>query len=77
MSNEYVLVRNIATRQVGRLRKSLVDHPIFGVGLEEVPSGTKPFKPLTEIVDEFYGVDEDESVEVAGLGYDEDLGYED
>lgn len=51
MSNEIVTVRNLITGKVGKVRKRIAEHAIFGLHLEVVPDGTKSRIPLTEIVE--------------------------
>lgn len=47
MSNEYVTVRNLKTKRVGRVRRRIAEKsPV----LEIVPEGTKSFVPLTHLV---------------------------
>lgn len=48
--NEYVTVRNLLDGQVGKVRRNIVEHEIFGEHLEIVPAGTKPLVPLSKIV---------------------------
>lgn len=55
MSNEYVTVRNLVTRQVGLVRRRIAEHAIFGKCLEIVPEGTKSHVSLRDKVDEFLG----------------------
>lgn len=50
MNNDLVTVRNLATGEVGRVRRSLAIHPYFGQGLEIVPDGTKKFVPFAELI---------------------------
>lgn len=47
MSNEYVTVRNLITRRVGKVRRLIAER---SPNLEIVPDGTKSFRPLTDIV---------------------------
>lgn len=49
MNNETVTVRNLVTRKVGKLRRSIAEHPIFGRAFEIVPEGTKSFVKLEEL----------------------------
>lgn len=47
MSNEYVTVRNLLTKRVGKVRRRIAEKsPV----LEIVPAGTKNFVPLTDLV---------------------------
>lgn len=50
--NELVTVRNTVNRGVTKVRRRIAEHPVFGKHLEIVPDGTKPYVPLTQIVDE-------------------------
>lgn len=62
MSNEYVTVRNLLTRRVGKVRRRIAEKSEV---LEIVPDGTKNFVPIDELapkdvlVDEFDDVDEE------------------
>lgn len=47
--NEIVTARNTVTRKVGRYARRLVEHPVHGKYLEEVPADTKQFKTIEEI----------------------------
>lgn len=49
--NEYVTVRNTVTGGVGKVRRRIAEHAVFGLHLEIVPDGTKPTVPLKELVD--------------------------
>lgn len=46
MSRDMVTARNLDTGKVGKYRRSIVEHKIFGARLEIVPAGTKPKVPL-------------------------------
>lgn len=50
--NEMITARNTQDGTVGRYPRYLVDHPVIGRHLEEVPHGTKPTVPLDELVRE-------------------------
>lgn len=50
MNNETVTVRNLVTRKVGKVRRSIAEHPIFGSAFEIVPDGTKSYVDLDELV---------------------------
>lgn len=49
--NEYVTVRNTVTGGVGKVRRRIAEHEVFGLHLEIVPDGTKPTVLLTDLVD--------------------------
>jgi len=49
--NEYVTVRNTVTGGVGKVRRWIAEHSLFGKVLEIVPDGTKPTVPLKVLVD--------------------------
>lgn len=47
MSNEYVTVRNLLTKRVGKVRRRIAEKsPV----LEIVPDGTKNFVPIDDLV---------------------------
>lgn len=75
MSNEYVPVRNLVTRQVGKVRRRIAEHDIFGKNLEIVPEGTKSYVSLDELI---HGPSEPESIEdLVELEYETDYEKED
>lgn len=51
MNNDIVTVRNLVTRKVGKMRRTIAEHPILGKAFETVPDGTKSFVDLRELVD--------------------------
>lgn len=51
MSKEIVSVRNLVTRRVGKMERSVVESLISrGKPFEIVPDGTKDFLPLEDLV---------------------------
>lgn len=52
MSKEFVTVRNTVTGEVGKVRRSIAEHEVFGKCLEIVPAGTKPLRSLDQLVRE-------------------------
>ena len=61
--NEIVTARNVITRKVGQYKRRLVDHPVLGKFLEEVPFGTKSFVPLVDLVREHVALPDPEEDE--------------
>lgn len=51
MNNDIVTVRNLVTRKVGKMRRTIAEHPVLGKAFEIVPEGTKSFVDLSELVD--------------------------
>lgn len=49
MEKDLVTVRNLVTRKVGKMRRSLAEHPHFGEQFEIVPDDTKQFKTWEEV----------------------------
>lgn len=71
MSNEYVTVRNLLTKRVGKVRRRIAEKsPV----LEIVPAGTKNFVPLSDLVS---GSGPDIEKYVADVDPDEDFEQED
>lgn len=52
MKNEFVTVRNTVTRRVGTVRRRIAEHPVHGLYLEIVPSGSKDYVDLDALVQE-------------------------
>lgn len=50
MNNEIVTVRNLVTRKVGKVRRSIAEHPIFGRAFEIVDDSAKSYVDLDELV---------------------------
>lgn len=50
MNNETVTVLNLVTRKVGKLRRSIAEHPIFGRAFEIVDDSAKSYVDLDELV---------------------------
>lgn len=51
MNNEIVTVRNLVTRKVGTLRRSIAEHPVFGRAFEIVDDDAKSYVDLDELVE--------------------------
>lgn len=51
MKQELVTVRNLVTGKVGKVRRRIAEHPVFGDNLEIVDATAKDQIPLTELVD--------------------------
>ena len=50
MNNEIVTVRNLVTRKVGKLRRSIAEHPVLGKAFEIVDDSAKSYVDLDELV---------------------------
>lgn len=55
MKQEFVTVRNSITGKVGRVRRRIAEHPVFGLNQEIVPDGTKDKISLVDLVIEQRG----------------------
>lgn len=62
MKQDIVTVRNRDTGRVGKVRRSIVVHPVFGERLEIVPDGTKKLVRLEDVPNNLIPYEEEDSV---------------
>lgn len=50
MNQEFVTVRNLDTGKVGKVRRKIAEHPLYGLRLEIVSPGSKDLVSLDDLV---------------------------